>query len=501
MSAETSARASVSSHPLRRRIHLLERASRSFTTADSSTRNGDVDDHSEDQHSLPSPPTSYETEYDDDDEEEEQGLSGDDDIAGTPKSAVPIAEPREEEEGYHTPEPLPWYKPSVPVLLALAPPIGNWLTGGDHLKDLLLLLLLVFYLHQLVEVPWGLYHGARPRRTPPLAAAGAPTQAAARAASELRLFELALLLLCLLTPALGVFLLRSLALLTSSPPSSSASSPPAEPISWFSTTLFFLLTSFRPLRELTQRITSRTSTLHARVHAHTAPAPPDPQLAELRAHVARLEEVVKSMVEREDAVYAYVEDALAPLEKGVRRVERRVGKLRGAKKNGELAVLTAGMAGATNKTIFVHAAGSTQAQGQTKYTPQALIASWFTAPTRPAPPPTAAFALPSPGPISPTAGKRRALDSIPEEGEPSASASSSHSSAFVYPPTTASPAHRPADVGTAGMGADVGPGAVLALLAALVRQWLAAGLALALYPLYLVLLPVRGALRVLVGVV
>jgi hypothetical protein len=35
------------------------------------------------------------------------------------------------------------------VLLALAPP--NRLTGGDHVKDLLLLLLLVFYFHQIVE--------------------------------------------------------------------------------------------------------------------------------------------------------------------------------------------------------------------------------------------------------------------------------------------------------------------------------------------------------------
>ncbi|KAJ7787548.1 hypothetical protein B0H14DRAFT_2952955, partial [Mycena olivaceomarginata] len=69
------------------------------------------------------------------------------------------------EEDYHdTPAPHPWYKSSVPVLLALAPPIGNWLTGGDHVKDLLLLLLLVCYLHQIVEVPWSLYHAARPRR-------------------------------------------------------------------------------------------------------------------------------------------------------------------------------------------------------------------------------------------------------------------------------------------------------------------------------------------------
>ncbi|KAJ7818832.1 hypothetical protein B0H14DRAFT_2838059, partial [Mycena olivaceomarginata] len=37
-------------------------------------------------------------------------------------------------------------------------------TGGDHVKDLLLLLLLVFYLHQIIEGPWSLYHAARPRR-------------------------------------------------------------------------------------------------------------------------------------------------------------------------------------------------------------------------------------------------------------------------------------------------------------------------------------------------
>ncbi|KAJ7435315.1 hypothetical protein FB451DRAFT_1309697 [Mycena latifolia] len=46
----------------------------------------------------------------------------------------------------------PWYKSSHPVLLALTPPLDNWLTCDDHLRDALLLLLLIFYLHQLVEV-------------------------------------------------------------------------------------------------------------------------------------------------------------------------------------------------------------------------------------------------------------------------------------------------------------------------------------------------------------
>jgi hypothetical protein len=140
-------------------MHLLEcPASRSFTTVESSMRNGDVEDD-EDEFELgsegegdnaQSPLTSFEAGYDAEeagsraetaarykgDGQEEEDDEGED----------------EDEEHYHdTPAPHPWYKPSVPVLLALAPPIGNWLTGGDHVKDLLLLLLLVFYLHQIVE--------------------------------------------------------------------------------------------------------------------------------------------------------------------------------------------------------------------------------------------------------------------------------------------------------------------------------------------------------------
>lgn len=44
-----------------------------------------------------------------------------------------------------------WYKFDPAVLLALISPIGNWLTGGDHVKNLLFLVLLVYYLHQVIE--------------------------------------------------------------------------------------------------------------------------------------------------------------------------------------------------------------------------------------------------------------------------------------------------------------------------------------------------------------
>ena len=44
-----------------------------------------------------------------------------------------------------------WYEFDLSVVVALVSPIGNWLTGGDHVKNLLLILLLVFYLHQIIE--------------------------------------------------------------------------------------------------------------------------------------------------------------------------------------------------------------------------------------------------------------------------------------------------------------------------------------------------------------
>ena len=44
-----------------------------------------------------------------------------------------------------------WYEFDLAVVVALVSPIGNWLTGGDHIKNLLLIVLLIFYLHQIIE--------------------------------------------------------------------------------------------------------------------------------------------------------------------------------------------------------------------------------------------------------------------------------------------------------------------------------------------------------------
>ncbi|KAI6030027.1 hypothetical protein EDC04DRAFT_3091843 [Pisolithus marmoratus] len=89
-------------------------------------------------------------------------------------------------------------------MIALASPIGNWLTGGDHVKNALLLFLLVYYLHQIIEVPWSLYHLSRPRRRSYPQSEDASTQDryASIASSELRVFELFYLALTVLSPFL-----------------------------------------------------------------------------------------------------------------------------------------------------------------------------------------------------------------------------------------------------------------------------------------------------------
>lgn len=44
-----------------------------------------------------------------------------------------------------------WYEFDLAVILAFVSPIGNLLTGGDHVKNLVFIIFLVYYLHQIIE--------------------------------------------------------------------------------------------------------------------------------------------------------------------------------------------------------------------------------------------------------------------------------------------------------------------------------------------------------------
>lgn len=44
-----------------------------------------------------------------------------------------------------------WTDLDFSVIVVLLSPVGSWLFGHDHLKNLFVVLLLIFYLHQLIE--------------------------------------------------------------------------------------------------------------------------------------------------------------------------------------------------------------------------------------------------------------------------------------------------------------------------------------------------------------
>ncbi|KAF8439986.1 hypothetical protein L210DRAFT_3541360 [Boletus edulis BED1] len=210
-----------------------------------------------------------------------------------------------------------WYEFDLSVVLALLSPIVNWLTGSDHVKNILLILLLVFYLHQIIEVPWSLYLASRPRRAlhtlpneyPPIA-----DKYHRATLSELHTLEIFYLTLSILSPFLGATLLRTIV----------ASFAGPSTVSWFSLSLFVLATGMRPWKHGIQRLRQRTSDLHTIIHY----PPSDAQKMEaLVARVAQLESELKSSRKRSEYVnsemYEHVEDAIEMIEIAARRQEKK----------------------------------------------------------------------------------------------------------------------------------------------------------------------------------
>ncbi|KZT19577.1 hypothetical protein NEOLEDRAFT_1141920 [Neolentinus lepideus HHB14362 ss-1] len=199
-----------------------------------------------------------EPEWEGDGEDEEEEKDGESVSHGTKE-----AQSREARAGRAQPSGSSWTDMDLSIMLALAAPIGNWLTGTDHLKNVFLICLLIFYLHQIIEVPWQLYQSAVPRKLPP--GVKSPSNSDAHlvelAKSELRQHEFFYLILSLASPFIGAYLLR-LGL------SALSSDGETQPLSWFSITLFMLAVGIRPWSHLIKRLRARTLDLHDTVHYH-----------------------------------------------------------------------------------------------------------------------------------------------------------------------------------------------------------------------------------------
>ncbi|EMD35225.1 hypothetical protein CERSUDRAFT_172068 [Gelatoporia subvermispora B] len=181
-----------------------------------------------------------------------------------------------------------WVDLDLSVVVALVSPIGNWLTGGDHIRNLFIIVLLIFYLHQVIEVPWSLYQASLAHTPLPRNADAddqdetEESQVARLAHSELHQQELFFLSLTILSPLAGAVLLRYVLHALSG----------TDSLSWFSTALFVLATGLRPWSHLVSRLRERTTALHAAAQAAPHPshaAELHAELDALREHVERLE--------------------------------------------------------------------------------------------------------------------------------------------------------------------------------------------------------------------
>ncbi|KAG5652717.1 hypothetical protein H0H81_003968 [Sphagnurus paluster] len=217
-----------------------------------------------------------------------------------------------------------WYEFDLAVVVALVSPIGNWLTGGDYIKNVFLIIMLIFYLHQIIEVPWELYRKARPRRR---AEGIAPSTTEDKyqqiAASELRLLEFFFLALTAASPFLGAIFLRY----------ATAAVIGAESVSWFSTTLFVLATGMRPWAHLIERLKQRTSDLHDVIHYPSPAASAQDmhtQMDEMHRRMEHLERALskakKRLTNLTEEVYDYVDEAVTAVDRTVKRHERNYEK-------------------------------------------------------------------------------------------------------------------------------------------------------------------------------
>nr|AGC14661.1 hypothetical protein [Lentinula edodes]AGC14672.1 hypothetical protein [Lentinula edodes] len=227
---------------------------------------------------------------------------------------------------HHPAKARSWYEFDLAVVAALVSPVGQWLTGGDHIKNLLFVLLLVFYLHQIIEsVPWTLYYNARPRVRPHSTSLPAAEDFyTRRASSELRFLEFLFFSFAVVSPFLGAYLLRYVTF-----------SVTGQDIhSWFSIGLFILATGVRPWSHLIQRFNQRVTDLHDIVHYHSSVKEGSSEgIVEMKQQLERLHEQMqdmeklitklkKKLAKETNEVYDYVDEQVDSVEKIVKRHEK-----------------------------------------------------------------------------------------------------------------------------------------------------------------------------------
>jgi hypothetical protein len=227
----------------------------------------------------------------------------------------------------------------LPIIFALVPPLGAIFYGSADLwSDILLLLLLGYYLYQTVKLPWELYYAARARRvfhdahSPPGGGPAAATENTNKelpphlqnhrghASATLRRQELASLVLVVASPLLGGFILDYVR---------AHLSPHRTYITNFNITLFVLASSIRPMTHVASLFKKRALHLQEVVHYPTTEVEHlKHRLGKMEEDLATLKKSHATKKELSSNLTNVVQPELNSISKTLKRVEKKEQYLR-----------------------------------------------------------------------------------------------------------------------------------------------------------------------------
>ncbi|RHZ47944.1 hypothetical protein Glove_564g57 [Diversispora epigaea] len=214
---------------------------------------------------------------------------------------------------------------SWPILFAVVPPMGALIYGkSDIWSDFLLLLLIAFYLYNIIKVPWELYYAARSRRVlndqiPGQNVDLVQDERRIRAATELRRQETYALLFVIGSPILGGYALHGAKMYLTDYD---------KYISHFNIVLFVFAAGIRPLMHITSLAKNRTLHLQEQVHY------PSTEVELLKRRVQHLEyelsQLRRGFATKRDVISVRdgFEPTISQLNRAVRRYEKKEQYLR-----------------------------------------------------------------------------------------------------------------------------------------------------------------------------
>ncbi|KAF9116904.1 hypothetical protein BGX27_008988 [Mortierella sp. AM989] len=216
---------------------------------------------------------------------------------------------------------------SWPILFAVIPPLGALIFGkSDIFSDILTLILIAFFLYNIIKVPWELYYAARTRRVvlSSVSANAAPLDPVLEmrrqnAAASLRRQEFFSLLLVLASPFLGGYTLQYL---------KSFFSSYENYLSALNIELFIIASAIRPLTHLISLLKARALHLQDQVHY------PDTDVELLKRKVATIEseltQLRRAYATKRDVLQVQdnVEPTLHQLTKQIKRHDKKETMLR-----------------------------------------------------------------------------------------------------------------------------------------------------------------------------